>query len=175
MTTFQQAAPCKDRDNDSVHQAFVTGKGENPKGPTLNIFGDLVTILISGEDTSGKYAFMHGVTPPKGGPPLHVHLTDSEVFHVLSGEFVFVLDGERREALQGSTVFIPAGVSHQYQNVGEEPGELLLFVEPAGLDDFFIELDALLKAGGAEDMGAIAQLHAKYRMDLQGPPLSVLE
>jgi len=157
-----------------MHQPFVVAKGETPKGPTLNIFGDLVTILISGQDTGGKYTFLHGVTPPKGGPPLHVHLEDSEVFHVLSGQFVFVLNGERQEAAEGSTVFIPAGVSHQYQNVGETPGGLLLFVEPAGLDDFFVELDALLKAGGAEDMGAIAQLHAKYRMDLQGPPLSAL-
>lgn len=162
-----------DRDN-GLMLPFVVAKGETPKGPSLDIFGDQVTILISGRDTGGKYTFMHGVTPPKGGPPLHVHLTDSEVFHVLSGSFLFVLDGQRVEAEQGATVFIPAGVSHQYQNVGDEPGELFLFVEPAGLDDFFIELDALLKAGGAADMGAIALLHAKYRMDLQGPPLAAM-
>ena len=153
---------------------FVVGKGETPKGPTLDIFGDLVTVLISTADTGGKYTFMHGVTPPKGGPPLHKHVSDSEVFHVLSGDFVFMLDGERVEAAEGATVFIPAGVVHQYQNIGDEPGELLLFVEPAGLDDFFVELDALLKAGGGGDMGAIAGLHAKFRMELLGPPLAAL-
>ncbi len=154
--------------------AFVAQRGQTLNGSTLNIFGDLVTVLVSGASTGGKYTVMHGVTPPTGGPPLHVHLFESEVFHVISGSFVFVLDGERVEASEGATVFIPAGTSHQYQNVGETNGELLLFVEPAGLDEFFVELDALLKAGGQNDMAAIAGLHAKYRMELQGPPLSAL-
>lgn len=154
--------------------AFVAQRGETPNGQTLNIFGDLVTVLVSGSSTGGKYTVMHGVTPPKGGPPLHVHLHESEVFHVISGSFVFMLDGDRVEASEGSTVFIPAGVSHQYQNIGDQPGQLLLFIEPAGLDEFFVELDALLKAGGHNDMAAIAGLHAKYRMELQGPPLSAL-
>lgn len=155
-------------------QPFVAKLGETSKGPKLDIFGDIVTVIVTGSDTDGKYAVLHGVTPPNGGPPLHVHLFESEVFYVLKGSFIFVINGEKLEAPTGSTVFIPAGVSHQYQNNSDETGELLLFVEPAGLDEFFIELDALLKAGGGDDMAAIAELHAKFRMELQGPPLSAL-
>lgn len=145
-----------------------------PNERVLNIFGDLVTIKVSGAQTDGKVTVIHGETPPKGGPPLHTHVSDSETFYVVEGEFLFVLDGEKITASAGSTVFIPAGVVHQYQNVGEEFGKLLLVVEPAGLDEFFVELDALLKESEEPNMPAIAALHEKYRMELLGPPLAAL-
>lgn len=155
-------------------QPFTVIPAGMPNERVLNIFGDLVTIKVSGEQTGGKLTVIHGETPPKGGPPLHSHLTDSETFFVLEGEFLFVLDGDRITASAGSTVFIPAGVVHQYQNIGEAFGKLLLVVEPAGLDEFFIELDALLKASEEPNMPAIAALHEKYRMALLGPPLAAL-
>lgn len=145
-----------------------------PNERVLNIFGDLVTIKVAGAQTDGKVTVIHGETPPKGGPPLHTHVSDSETFYVVEGEFLFVLDGEKIIASAGSTVFIPAGVVHQYQNVGEDFGKLLLVVEPAGLDEFFIELDALLKESEQPNMPAIAALHEKYRMELLGPPLAAL-
>lgn len=137
----------------------------------LNIFGDLVSIKVSGFETGNQYTVLHGQTPPMGGPPLHVHISDSETFHVLEGTFIFELDGEIVNAVEGDVVHIQPGVKHLYQNVGSEPGRLLLVVAPGGLDDFFVELDALLKAHSEPPMQEIAMLHAKYKMELLGPPM----
>ncbi len=139
----------------------------------LNIFGDQVTIKVSGDQTAGTLTVIHSATPPSGGPPLHLHSSDAEVFYIIDGTFLFVLDDERHEVSAGSTVFIPAGTRHQYQNVGETFGNLLIVLAPAGLDNFFVELDALLKQGSEPDMPAIAALHAKFGMELLGPPLAM--
>ena len=79
---------------------------------------------------------MHDVTPPGGGPPLHLHLSESETFYVLYGDFRFELDGKLHSASAGDTVFIPAGVAHRYQNAGSEPGHMLIYIQPGGLDAF---------------------------------------
>jgi len=155
-----------------VAQGRHIRSGEPGSGSPLNIFGDTVTIKVAGADTGGRYTVIHGVTPPLGGPPLHLHHEDWETFFVLSGRFAFLLDGERIEAEKGDTIHIPPGVVHQYQNIAAEPSEVLLFVEPAGLDEFFVELDALLKSSAEPDMGAIAALHARYKMELLGPPMA---
>ena len=151
---------------------YVLSSAESRAGAAFNIFGNSVTVKVSGHDTGGKFALMHDVTPPLGGPPLHRHHTDTEAFNVLEGEFVFELDGSRTAVGPGATVFIPPGVVHLYQNVGDRPGQMLIYIEPAGLDLFFAELDRLLRASAEPDMPAIAGLHQKYGMDLLGPPVS---
>lgn len=147
-------------------------KPDETRRPVFNIFGDQVSVTVAGTDTGGKYSVMVGVTPPQGGPPLHTHVSDYETFMVLEGKFLFVLNDEEVIAEAGQTVHIPPGVVHQYQNIGDAPGKLLLVVEPAGLDEFFEELDGILKVPGEPNMPAIAELHARYRMELLGPPLS---
>lgn len=155
-------------------QTYAVSTPSSPAGQILNIFGDLVTIKVASQQTNGKLTVIHSETPPNGGPPLHAHLSDSETFFVLEGEFLFVLNDETVVVSAGSTVFIPAGTRHQYQNVGGEPGKLLIILEPAGLDAFFIELDVLLKQSAEPDMPAVAALHAKFGMELLGPPLAAL-
>lgn len=137
-----------------------------------DIFGMPLTVKVAGSSCGGRLSLMHSTTPPLAGPPLHRHLTDSETFYVLDGHFVFELDGERVELGAGDTLFIPPGVVHRYQCVGDVPGNVLCLVEPAGLDEFFGELHALLKRPGPPDMGEIAALHARFGMELLGPPMS---
>lgn len=136
----------------------------------LNIFGNLVTIQVSGADSKGTLAVMHDVTPPNGGPPLHRHHSDSEAFYVLEGTFLFELDGAEHVRQAGESLNILPGVAHLYQNTGTTPGKMIIVTTPAGLDEFFVELDALLKSSAEPDMGAVAGLHAKYGMELLGPP-----
>lgn len=154
----------------------VLAAGASRSGGPLQIFGDVVTIKVSSADTDRKFTVVHCFTPPKSGPPLHRHLKDGEWFYIESGRFLFVHDGERSEHGPGETLYVAPGVAHQYQNIGDTPGVLIVVVSPGGLDEFFIELDALLKdpatfVGGSPDMAALAALHAKYEMEFLGPPL----
>jgi quercetin dioxygenase-like cupin family protein len=153
-------------------ESFLLPSADGRASKPYNIFGNLVTIKVASADTDGRIAFMHDVTPPGGGPPLHLHLSESETFYVLYGDFRFELDGKLHSASAGDTVFIPAGVAHRYQNAGSEPGHMLIYIQPGGLDAFFGELDALLKEPGEPSTPAIAALHERFNMKLMGPPLS---
>lgn len=148
----------------------IRPSGEQVTPNVLDIFGDLVSIKVSGDETGNRYTVMTSTTPPLGGPPLHTHVSDFETFYIVDGTFLFELDGEEVHANTGDVVQIPPGVRHLYQNIGAEPGRMLLVVAPAGLDEFFIELDALLRAHAEPPMAEIGALHAKYKMELLGPP-----
>lgn len=153
-------------------ESYVLSASGGRASEPYNIFGNLVTVKVASADSDGQISVMHDVTPPGGGPPLHLHLSESETFYVLSGDFRFELDGQLHSATAGDTVFIPAGVAHRYQNAGAEPGYMLIYIQPGGLDAFFGELHALLQVPGEPPMPAIAALHERYNMKLMGPPLS---
>ena len=55
----------------------------------------LVSFLITGDDTEGKYALLqfhgvHGVEPPP-----HTHWDEDETIHLLEGEITFSIGGRR--------------------------------------------------------------------------------
>lgn len=54
-------------------------------GKELRAFGNVLSVLLSGEYTNGTLSVMSEVTPPGGGPPLHVHSHEDEIFLVSEG------------------------------------------------------------------------------------------
>lgn len=52
----------------------------------------------------------------KGGPALHIHHKEDEIFYVVSGEFLFQLGEDVSLARAGDTVFIPKGTPHTFAN-----------------------------------------------------------
>ena len=51
----------------------------------ISIAGGTYTILLSGEDTGGRYCLIDMLVPAGGGPPAHRHDFE-EMFTVLEGE-----------------------------------------------------------------------------------------
>jgi quercetin dioxygenase-like cupin family protein len=152
-------------------EALVLGPGESRTGGTLSLYGAQLKVKLSGADTGGTYAIVESVTQPQSGPPLHRHTREDESFYVLEGQFVFQVDGQRIEAGPGSAVFAPRGTVHTFMNVGNTPGRMLGVVQPAGLDSFFVDMDA---AGNRKepDFAMLAQIFKKYGLELLGPPLA---
>ena len=71
----------------------------------------------------------------KGGPALHIHYKDDEIFYVISGEFLFQLGDEISLIKKGDTVFIPRGTKHTFSNhIENNPGELLTIHQPISLE-----------------------------------------
>ena len=52
--------------------------------------------------------------------PLHYHPNCEEVLYVLSGRGKHRLDGQAIELQPGATIRIPAGVQHNFENVGSD-------------------------------------------------------
>ena len=105
---------------------------------------------------------------PKSGPPTHVHQTEDEFFYVVSGEFKVKLGDRIMSAPAQSVMFVPRGTAHAFQNVGAEPGVLLVGVTPGGFEKIFQErqgVDAetyrtLMKSAQHGSGGAATQVSA---------------
>jgi quercetin dioxygenase-like cupin family protein len=104
--------------------------------PHLGLVGDTYTILISGDDTAGKYTLIDMHVPPGGGPPPHRHDFE-EMFSVLEGEVEVTFRGETVNARAGETINVPANAPHGFRNTSGGPSRLLCLCAPAGQDAFF--------------------------------------
>ena len=73
----------------------------------------------------------------KGGPPLHVHHYQDEVFFITEGEYVFQAGEERFRLTAGDTIFLPRKVPHTWAQLSDK-GKMLFFFQPAGKIDISI-------------------------------------
>jgi len=127
-----------------------------------------VTFFVRGEQSNGALAALEATAPPGSDPPLHVHTREEETVYVLEGQFRWKLGEERPITGPGSFVFIPRGLAHTWQCIGETPGRMLITFAPAGMERFF-EAQAALTEFDPDAFRAAATDNA---MDVVGPPLS---
>ena len=144
------------------------GPGE---GATLqNPVGGPLTFKLRDEQTGGALIVFESEVAPKDGPPLHVHAHEDEGLYVLDGELRFRCGDDVRRGAVGSFVFVPRGVAHCFQNVGDRPARLLVVFTPSGMERFFERFAAL--PAGAVDPDAFRTIGAEVGMDVVGPPLA---
>ncbi len=110
------------------------------EGKKLWVADELMTFVVSGEDTGGAYSLTDSVVPPQGGPPPHIHHREDEAFWVLEGELEVFVGEDALRVGTGSFVHLPRGVLHAYENVGATPARFLTLMVPAGLEKFFEEV-----------------------------------
>ncbi len=140
------------------------GDGERSRSP---LGGDL-RFLVRGEQSNGALAAIEAVAPPGEGPPLHVHNREDETIYILEGEFRCKLGDDLTTTSAGSFVFIPRGLPHGWQNVGDQPGRMLITFAPAGMEGFFDRLSHLTEF----DLESFRSAAAEHGMDVVGPPLA---
>jgi hypothetical protein len=80
------------------------------------------------------------------------------------GEFKLKLGDRIVSAPAQSVMFVPRGTAHTFQNVGTEPGVILVGVTPGGAEKMFEER----QGADAETLRALAK---KYNMEVVGPPI----
>lgn len=107
--------------------------------PHIGLVGDTYTIIVSGQDTNGRFCVIDMHIPPGGGPPPHRHDFE-ETFILLEGEMEATFRGEKSIVRSGETIHIPANAPHQFHNHSDKPVRLLCICSPAGQEEFFKEL-----------------------------------
>ncbi len=98
---------------------YVLRKGE---GEHAVLFGDLFTVLLSGDETEGQFGIITADSPAGDIIPTHSHNETHETFYVLDGKVrLFYQDGEGAKHSElltpGDFGFVPAGFAHAYQVV----------------------------------------------------------
>ena len=112
---------------------------KNQSLPHIGIAGDTYTILLTGEDTNGRFCLIDMHVPPGGGPPPHRHDFE-ETFIVLEGELDVTFRGNKSVVRAGDTVNVPANAPHQFHNSSSKPVRLLCICSPAGQENFFMQV-----------------------------------
>lgn len=142
----------------------------------LALVGDIYTVLLSGEQTDGRYCLIEMRVPPGGGPPPHRHDFE-EMFTILEGQIRFTFRGEDVVVSAGQTVNIPANAPHFFRNVSEESARMLCMCTPAGQEEYFLRVatrvesaesqpPVLTEAQLTESQGRAIQLAGQYRTEL---------
>jgi quercetin dioxygenase-like cupin family protein len=145
------------------------GPDEGEKVP--NPLGGPLTFKVRGEQSGGTVAVVQSEIAPKEGPPLHTHAHEDECLFAIDGEFRFRLGDEIRSAPAGSFVFVPRGVPHCFQNVGDRPARLLVTFTPSGMERFFDGFAAVPADQVSPE--AFQTVGAEVGMDVVGPPLAI--
>jgi quercetin 2,3-dioxygenase len=125
---------------------------------------DVTELVATREQTGGALGLFRQTIASKSGPPTHIHQTEDEFFYVVKGEFKLKLGDRIVSAPAQSVMFVPRGTAHTFQNVGTEPGVILVGVTPGGFEKSFAERQGV----DAETLRALAK---KYNLEVVGPPI----
>ncbi len=155
-----------------TQQGLYVPNGKHRFEEEMTIWGTIpLQIKVSTDDTDGAMFVFEHADMGKGGPPRHFHYEQDEWFYAMKGEFAFEVGDERFTLRPGDSLLAPRMVPHGWAYVGEEPGTLLLAVQPAGsLEAFFrqgCEMSGLPTPEEADRM------FAAHGMKVVGPPLDV--
>jgi quercetin dioxygenase-like cupin family protein len=178
LSASSQSAPTVPPD-DPQRRLALARPDSDPNLPHVGVVGDTYTILLTGDDTAGRYCLVDMHVPPGGGPPPHRHDFE-ETFTVLEGEIEAVFRGARSVVRAGETIHIPANAPHQFQNKSEHPARMLCICSPAGQEEFFLEVGVRVssrtepppKLDAAAQAAFIAKAEAlapKYKTELLRP------
>lgn len=85
-----------------------------------------IQVLISSQE-GPNFALRKFSMKSGGGMPRHTNEVEHEQY-VLRGEATITIGDETHHVRTGDVVFIPAGVIHSYENIGDEPFEFLCIV-----------------------------------------------
>ena len=107
--------------------------------------GGVYSILVSGDQTAGRYCLIDMIVPDGAGPPPHRHDFE-EMFTVLEGEIELTFRGEAMVLLAGSTVNIPANAPHRFRNASGRTAHLICMCAPAGQEEFFLKVGDRLES-----------------------------
>ena len=140
--------------------------------------GTRAEIRVSSDETEGRLSIVE-VTGGRGDmPPLHVHHTDDEVFHLLEGELTLFHGSEQVTLRAGETALAPRGVPHTYRIESPEGARVLVASSPGGFDRYVAAIGRPAEGPGlppepiVPDLEAAAELAAEtgYEVELLGPP-----
>lgn len=121
---------------------FVVTKANAPR--PLNVVGEKITVLASGDQTGGYEIFLQD-GPPDSGPPPHSHPWD-ETFYVVKGQVQFSLGDKTELAAPGTLVHLPAGTVHWFR-CGAQGALMLSVTSRKGASQVFTALDREVPPG----------------------------
>ena len=95
-------------------------------------FHQALSKAIVSPDTVHSKFFDHRIScyEPGAYVEAHVHKIQEQIYHVLSGEGILIVDGEHRHVRANDVTFIPPGVVHEFHCTGTDTLVFLVITSP---------------------------------------------
>ncbi len=140
----------------------------------------LVTIRVSASDGQDGISILEHFVPHGFSPPLHLHRSEDEVFHVLDGEFRVRVQDQDHRLGAGDILLAPKGVPHTYRVESPQGGRCLAITARGDFERLVRavsrpaerpELPPPAGPPSADASQALRAAAAKHGIELVGPPL----
>lgn len=161
--------------NYRADKGFKVDAGKDRFNQAISLFdGDTFMTKVSTKDTNGDLYVYESTRVKEGGPALHTHFDQDEMWYVLKGEFLIKVGEVTYQAKVGDSVFGPRNVPHCFAKVGPGEGRLLMTFQPAGkMEDFFQKVsEGMLKTMNETQQDTFREEHGFKRV---GPPINQLK
>lgn len=141
--------------------------------------GTAVRILASSEDGADGISVIESVAAEGDSPPLHVHRTEDELFHVLDGALRLRVGEEELDLPAGEAAVAPKGIPHTYR-VETAEARWLVTTARGDFERFVCALSRPAESEGLppqtvptqDEVELVAATAAAHGIELVGPPLS---
>jgi mannose-6-phosphate isomerase-like protein (cupin superfamily) len=155
-------------------KGFAVKSAKDRYQEELHIMGGLFDCKVSAKDTNGALCIYDTLRQEKGGPALHFHHSQDELFYVIKGEFIVKVGEDVFSLKAGDFAFAPRKVPHTFAKISEEEGQMLVMFQPAGsMEDFFKQMSKLGSGVPKDYDKTLKDLWATHGMAIVGPPLKI--
>jgi mannose-6-phosphate isomerase-like protein (cupin superfamily) len=144
----------------ATHRAAVIAHPSD--GIPVRAFGNEILFKLSTEQSGGALVVGLATVPAGSAVPLHVQEREDELFLIVDGEYRFWSDSTQTDVGPGGLVFVPRGVIHKFQVLGDRPGRHWVVSAPGGFDRFFMTCAEVFAAPGPPDFARLAAINAEY-------------
>jgi mannose-6-phosphate isomerase-like protein (cupin superfamily) len=112
-----------------------------PTVPMESVRGEKIELINTGMGTEKLDVHLNRLRVGDPGGSYHHHTNADNVYIVKRGEGKLVVEGEEHTIREDDVVYIPAGLKHSLQNVGDAPFEIYEIYAPAGAKFDFVPDD----------------------------------
>jgi quercetin dioxygenase-like cupin family protein len=155
--------------------------GEAPATEQFWFLDSLVTVRVGHDQGEDGISVLERLAPHGDSPPLHVHRTEDELFHVLDGELRVRAGDEEVLVDAGGSILAPKGVAHTYRVESPDGARWLVITTGGDFERFVRELSRRAERPGLpspqgsptpEQEAALAGAARQHGIEFVGPPLS---
>jgi len=109
-----------DRDKTESYAASIRNIAEEPWQEFPGHFGGALSKALVRPETVGSRRLDYRISTyqPMAYVERHAHKVQEQIYHVLDGEALMEIDGERRVVRKHDVIFLPPGVWHSIRNTG---------------------------------------------------------
>lgn len=135
-----------------------------------------VRVRVSPDGERSSPTIVDTTNAPGLGPPLH-HRPEAEIFEIVTGRYLFEVNGRRFIARRGDLVSVPAGATRAFVNVTGTGARQKIIIQP-GIDaaayfsEFAHALDPLAHRSDSSQAERLRRFGERWGVVFLGAPLA---